>query len=183
MVDIKLVIANTKTGKCFQQEIKDDVSKSFVGKKIGDKIKGETLDYTGYEFEITGGSDKSGFPMRSDVEGSMKKRILAVEGVGMKRKTSKTKKGYLTFKGIKQRKTVAGNTIGEHTSQINLKILKEGSKKIGPEEKEAPKVEEKPKVKETPKEEKKEEPKVEEKPAEEKKKEKPKSEVKEEKKE
>ncbi len=132
MVDIKLVIGNPKTGKCFQQEIKDDVSKSFMNKKLGNSIKGEFLDYTGYTFEITGGSDKSGFPMRRDVEGQMKKRILAVKGVGLKSKTSKTKKGKLTFKGIRQRKTVAGNTIGPQTSQINLKITKEGSKKIGP---------------------------------------------------
>ena len=139
MVDIKLVIGNPKTGKCFQQEIKDDVSKSFMNLKIGDKVKGELLDFSGYEFQITGGSDKSGFPMRRDVEGTLKKKILAVEGLGLKRKTSKTKKGKLSFKGIRQRKTVAGNTIGVQTSQINLKIIKEGPKKIGPDaEPEAP---------------------------------------------
>lgn len=132
MVDIKLVIGNPKTGKSFQQEIKDDVSKSFMNLKIGDKVKGELLDYSGYEFQITGGSDKSGFPMRKDIDGIFKKKILAVKGLGLKRKTSKTKKGKLTFKGIRQRKTVAGNTIGVQTSQINLKIIKEGSKKIGP---------------------------------------------------
>ena len=151
MVDIKLVIGNPKTGKSFQQEIKDDVSKQFLGKKIKDTIKGEVLDYTGYEFEITGGSDKSGFPMRRDVEGSGKKKILAVEGTGLKRKTSKTKKGKLSFKGIKQRKTVAGNTINQNTSQINLKVIKEGKEKITqlePEAKEESKAEEKAETKE-----------------------------------
>jgi small subunit ribosomal protein S6e len=157
MVDIKLNISNPKTGKSFQQEIKDDVSKQFLNKKIGDNIKGEILDYTGYEFVITGGSDKSGFPMRKDVEGPLKKRILAVKGLGLKKKTSKTKKGKLTFDGIRQRKTVAGNTIGQNTSQINIKITKEGKEKIAqlePEVKEEAKVEE---VKDTKNAEKKEE--------------------------
>ena len=103
MAEFKIVISNTKTGKTFQQEAKDNVAKLFIGKKIGDKIKGEVLDYTGYEFEITGGSDKSGFPMRKDAQGQLKKKILAVSGVGLNRKISKTKKGKLTFKGIKQR--------------------------------------------------------------------------------
>jgi small subunit ribosomal protein S6e len=186
MVDIKLVINNPKTGKSFQQDIKDEISKQFLGKKIGDKIKGEILDYTGYEFELTGGSDKSGFPMRKDVEGTIKKKILAVEGTGLKKKTSKTKKGKMRFKGIKQRKTVAGNTIGQSTSQINLKIIKEGKEKIAQLEpvKEEPKAEVKEEKKEEPKaevkEEKKEEPKAE---VKEEKKEEPKAEVKEEKKE
>lgn len=135
MVDIKLVIGNPKTGKSFQQDIKDDVSKQFMGKKIGDKLNGELLDYTGYEFEITGGSDSSGFPMRKDVQGTMKKRILAIQGIGIKRKVSITKKGKLKHHGARQRKTVAGNTIGSTTAQINLKITKEGPSKIGPEDK------------------------------------------------
>ena len=159
MADTKLVIANPKTGKTFQQEIDNEKFKHFSGKKIGDKIKGEVLDYTGYEFEITGGSDKSGFPMRLDLQGARKGKILATEGIGLKRKKSKTKKGFLTFKGTRQRKTVAGNTIGPNISQINIKITKEGPKKIGPEAEEN---------KEEPKEEKKEEAKEEkkEKPAE-----------------
>jgi small subunit ribosomal protein S6e len=135
MVDIKLVIGNPKSGKSFQQEIKDDISKQFMGKKIGDKINGELLDYTGYEFEITGGSDSSGFPMRRDVIGTMRKKILAIQGVGLKRKVSITKKGKLKHYGARQRKTVAGNTVGTATAQINIKITKEGPNKIGPEDK------------------------------------------------
>ncbi|MGM5484788.1 MAG: S6e family ribosomal protein [Nanobdellota archaeon] len=126
MVDLKVVISNK--GKTFQKEVQD--AKSFLDKKIGDKIKGEVLDYTGYEFEITGGSDKSGFPMRKDVEGNGRGKILAVEGTGLHRKKSKTNKGNLKFHGAKQRKTVSGNTIGPRTAQVNLKITKEGKEKI-----------------------------------------------------
>ena len=40
-----------------------------VGKKIGDKFNGDVIGLNGYVLEITGGSDKEGFPMRNDIEG------------------------------------------------------------------------------------------------------------------
>ena len=40
-----------------------------VAEKIMEKIDGNTLGLSGYELQITGGSDKSGFPMRRDIEG------------------------------------------------------------------------------------------------------------------
>jgi len=167
MVEFKLVLANPKDGKCYQREVKDNSAAPFVGMKLGDKVRGETFDLTGYEFEITGGSDNAGFPMRKDMEGSGRKKILAVEGVGLR------KKG----KGIRQKKTVCGNTIHEGTAQINLKVLKTGTAPLGGEEKkEEPKAEEKPKEEAKP-EEKKEAPKEEKKP-EEKPKEEPKAEEK-----
>ncbi|MBD3304321.1 30S ribosomal protein S6e [Candidatus Woesearchaeota archaeon] len=159
MVGFKVVIG-TKDGKCHQKEISEEDSKSLVGRKIGDTIKGELIGLTGYEFAITGGTDHAGFPMRKDIAGTARKRILAVSGVGLKKKA----------RGIRKRKTVCGNTIHPKISQINLKILKEGSEKLGaaPKEgeapaegeapKKAPKKEEKKeeKPKEAPKEEKKE---------------------------
>ncbi|MBW2999126.1 hypothetical protein KY339_00510 [Candidatus Woesearchaeota archaeon] len=198
MAEFKLVIG-TKDGKSFQKEIKDEAASSFLTKKIGDKIKGESIDLPGYEFEITGGSDYCGFPMRADVTGIGRKRVLTVKGVGIKNKKKyrkREKKGKRTMKGMRQRRTVAGNTIYSKTAQINLKVLKagkaplvaapaekkeeapkEGKKEAVKEEKpkeekkETPKEEKPEKKEEAPKEEKKEAPK-EEKPAEEKKEEK-----------
>jgi len=166
MTEFKLVIADSKTGKCSQREVKDQDASFFLGKKIKDVVKGEALGLQGYEFEITGGSDDCGFPMRYDVNGAARKKILAISGVGL------TKKG----KGVRQRKTVCGNTVHEKISQINLKILKAGKDPLekAPEEEEAKsEAEEKPAEKaaeEKPKEEAKEE-KAEEKPAKEEKKE------------
>ena len=57
MADFKLVIANPKTGKCVQQELKAPNSNVMIGKKIGDKIEGSNINLKGYELEITGGSD------------------------------------------------------------------------------------------------------------------------------
>ncbi len=157
MADFKLTIANPQTGKCVQRESKAPESNTLIGKKIGDKIDGNLIGLADYEFELTGGSDYCGFPMRRDVQGTNRKRILAVEGVGIKKKA----------KGLRQRKTICGNTIHDKIVQINLKTLKEGKEKIFEDKaKEEPKKEEKPKEK--PKVEKKE-PKTEEKPKEEKK--------------
>ena len=116
MADLKLVLADPKTGKCSQREVKEAEAEVFLGKQIGDKVKGESFGFNGYEVEITGGSDSSGFPMRRDIDGVGRKRILVVKGVGAKKKR----------KGQRQRKTVRGNTIGQKTNQVNLKILKYG---------------------------------------------------------
>src|SRR3989338_57605 len=115
MVSLKVVIG-TKDGKCVQKELPEDQSKSFIGKKIGDKVSGDSLGLSGYEFLITGGSDYCGFPMRKDIEGFARKRILAVQGIGLKKEA----------KGIRQRKTVCGNTIHPKIAQVNMKVLVEG---------------------------------------------------------
>ncbi|MBI5390898.1 30S ribosomal protein S6e [Candidatus Woesearchaeota archaeon] len=120
MVSIKLVIADSKMGKCVQKEVKDAQASVLLGKKVNDMISGDLLGFAGYEFQITGGSDYCGFPMRADVQGPVRKRILAVEGIGIKK----------IGRGTKQRKTVCGNTIHDKISQVNLKILKHGTEKL-----------------------------------------------------
>ena len=114
MAELKIVIGDPKTKKCYQKVISD--SKALMGKKIGDTFKGETIDFSGYEFEITGGSDSNGFPMRKDLEGTLKKKILIAGGVGFNSKR----------KGMRRRKTVAANTIFEKTAQVNVKVIKNG---------------------------------------------------------
>ena len=119
MVSFKVVIG-TKEGKCVQKEIQEPEAKTLLGKKIGDTINGDHLGLSGYEFQVTGGSDYCGFPMRKDVEGFARKRILAVSGVGLKKEA----------KGIRIRKTVCGNTIHPKISQVNLKVTKEGKEPL-----------------------------------------------------
>lgn len=163
MVEFKLTIADPKTGKCVQKTVAEDGVKGLIGLKIGDSVKGEVINLTGYEFLITGGSDFCGFPMRKGISGA-RKRVLIGKGVGFRGGR----------KGMRRRKTVCGDSINEKISQINLKITKHGSKPLKEEasgEAEAAK-----KAEEKPKEEKKEAPKekapakkAEEKPKEEKK--------------
>ncbi len=114
MAEFKIVLS--QNGRSKMIELKDDAASVLIGKKIGDLVNGEVFDLAGYEFKITGGSDNAGKPMRADVEGQGKTRILAVSGVGVKAKRA----------GMRQRKLVAGNTIHELTSQINLNVEKAG---------------------------------------------------------
>jgi small subunit ribosomal protein S6e len=155
MGNIKFVINDGKTGKTYQTEV--DGSKLY-GRKIKDKIKGDLLDISGYEFEITGGSDYCGFPMRPDLQISGRKKLLLTRGIGVK----------TVKKGQRIRKTVCGAIVNDTTHQVNMKILKYGAKK--PEElfkkKEGSEEATEEVKEEKPKEAPKEEPKKEEKPIE-----------------
>ena len=135
MAEFKVVISDPKSGKSVQKEVKDPEAGSLIGKKIRETVKGDSIGFAGYEFEITGGSDNAGFPMRSDVPGQARKKILAVNGIGISNKKKyrkKTMKGLRTMKGMRQRKTVAGNTVYEKTAQVNLKIIKQGKENLFP---------------------------------------------------
>lgn len=135
MVEFKIVIANPKTGRCVQKEVKEENATAFLGKKVGEIIRGELLDLTGYEFKITGGSDYCGFPMRADVDGLGRKKILTVSGIGvlpLKKKRRKNKQ-YQSYPGSRQRRTVCGNTVHDKIVQINLTVIKQGTSPLGDE--------------------------------------------------
>jgi small subunit ribosomal protein S6e len=108
MVSFKLVLSDPRTGKSEAQEVKDASAQFLVGHKIGDIIDASSIGLNG-KIMITGGSDKAGFPMRSDTLGGGKNYVLLTRGVGYKTKE----------KGAKKRKLVRGNTITEETYQVN----------------------------------------------------------------
>jgi len=130
MAEFKLVISDPKARRAYQIEIKSPDADRLIGKKIGDIIKGELINIPGFEFKITGGSDKQGFPMRPDIPGTKRIRALLSSGPGIKIKR----------KGERRRKSVRGNQISEEIVQINMKVVKYGNKSLaaalGKEEKE-----------------------------------------------
>ncbi len=122
-----------KTGKTYKLELE---SEELVGKALHDKVSGKDIlpDLEGYEFEITGASDKSGFTAFESVEGIGLKKVLLTYGKAMKkkpRKEGKKKSSKNRPKGLRLRKTVRGRVISPAIIQINLKVLKEGGKKLG----------------------------------------------------
>ncbi len=119
MANFKVVVSDPKSRKAFQKEIEQKAS-GFMGKKISDKVKGDPLGLSGYEFQITGGSDAQGFPMRRDVDGIARKRLLLSIGPGFHPET----------RGQRKRKSVRGNTISPEISQINAKVVTYGSKPL-----------------------------------------------------
>ena len=110
------------SGKGMSKLIEIDEKKfRFEGMKIGEIIRGGLIGFPNYEFEITGGSDSSGFPMRKDVHGPVKKKILV----------SKRGIGYKPLrKGQKKRKTVRGNEVTYDMTLINLKVVKYGEAEL-----------------------------------------------------
>ena len=113
---------NTGSGKGLTKLIEIDEKKfRFEGMKIGDTIKGGLVGFPNYEFKITGGSDSSGFPLRRDVHGPVKKKILVSKrGTGYKPKR----------KGQKRRKMVRGNEITFDMTLINLSVVKYGEAEL-----------------------------------------------------
>ena len=115
--EIKCVINDPKTGKSYSKPVQ---TSALLNRKIKDKVPGNLVDLIGYELEIKGGSDNSGFPMRPEIDTTQRKKILVKDSIGVKIKR----------KGMFRRKTVRGNTISEKTAQINLTVSKYGTKPI-----------------------------------------------------
>jgi len=116
MPELKFVINDPKTGKSYSKVHEAELS----GIKIGDKVSGNIFGLNDFEFQFTGGSDHAGFPMRKDINSPNRKSALLGSGSGV----------HIKRKGLKLRKTVRGNTVGNYTKQINLKIIKQGKQTI-----------------------------------------------------
>lgn len=118
MSEFKIVINDAKSGKSFSNNVNTDI---FKNKKIGDKVPGDGIGFKDYEFQIMGGSDKAGFPMRKDVEGTVRRKgLFSKSGVGVN----------IPRRGNRIRKSVSGNSVSLNVSQVNLKVVKYGHKKI-----------------------------------------------------
>ena len=112
MGKIKLSISNPD-GKVQNLEIEGPRAQQFVGMKMGDTLNGTVLGLPDIKLRITGGSDKDGFPMRRDVHGGVRKRILLSNGIGFK----------TSVKGQRRMKMVHGNVITDDIVQVNIKTV------------------------------------------------------------
>jgi len=120
MVEFKIVVNDTKTGKSHNILVGGHHANSLIGKKINDEVDGIFVSLPGYKLQITGGTDKNGFPMRKDLSGTTRRRLLLSESLGFKPKDS----------GVRKKKSVRGNTINQEVVQINMKVVKHSSRPI-----------------------------------------------------
>jgi len=121
-----------KSGKTYKLESETE---ELVGKELHDTIPGKDLspDLEGYGLEIVGLSDKAGFASHKAVSGTGLKKLLLTYGKSMKkrpRREGKKPRSNPKPKGLRLRKTVRGRVISPEIVQINLKVIKEGSKKL-----------------------------------------------------
>jgi small subunit ribosomal protein S6e len=109
LAQFKLVVSDTK-GKSITHELKDRAAQPLMGSKIGSIIDASVIGVSGGKLKITGGSDKAGTPMRSDLHGGVKKYILLSTGVGNRSEA-------------RIRKLIRGNMVTEEIYQLNCMLI------------------------------------------------------------
>ena len=109
MANFKLTISDIK-GKSITKELKEGDANPLMGLVIGAETDAVIVGLAG-KLKITGGSDKSGVPMRGDLHGMARKRVLLSKGVGLQD----------TEYGLRKRKLVRGNTVSDEIFQVNCK--------------------------------------------------------------
>jgi small subunit ribosomal protein S6e len=117
MAEFKLIVSDPKTRKSEVREVKDAGAQMLLGRKIGEIVDGAPMGLA-FKIQITGGSDRAGFPMRADVLGGGKNYVLLTSGVGFRSGE----------KGAKKRKLLRGSQINEEIYQVNAKKVEEPAK-------------------------------------------------------
>ena len=110
MTNFKLTISDIK-GKSVSKELKDNDANPLLGLQLGNETDATIVGLTG-KLKLTGGSDKSGIPMRNDIHGAARNRVLLARGVGLQDAEA----------GQRKRKLMRGNTISEEIYQVNCKF-------------------------------------------------------------
>ncbi|MDH5793943.1 MAG: 30S ribosomal protein S6e, partial [Candidatus Bathyarchaeota archaeon] len=113
MAKFKIIVSDPETGTSRVVELEETRAVPLIGRKIGDVIDGSVVDLPGHKAQIIGGSDKDGFPMRRDVHGGVRRRVILSGGVGFNPQNE----------GERRRKTVRGNVITDEVVQLNMKIV------------------------------------------------------------
>ena len=110
MANFKLTISDSK-GKSITKELKDAEANPLISLQLGSEMDAAIVGLSG-KLKITGGSDKSGVPMRADIHGGSRKYVLLTKGVGLQD----------AEKGERVRKLIRGNAISEEIYQLNCKF-------------------------------------------------------------
>ncbi len=108
------MVSNPSDGTSKTVTVSDPHSQALIGLQIGDIVNGDPFGLAGVELKILGGTDRSGIPMRNDVPGGSKRKLLLSSPPGFKPSED----------GERKRKLVRGKMITEDIVQINAVILK-----------------------------------------------------------
>ena len=109
LAQFKLIVSDKK-GRSIAQELKDRTAQPLLGTKVGSIIDSSIIGVAGGKLKITGGSDRTGTPMRPDVHGGVKKYVLLSRGVGNRNEA-------------RVRKLVRGNMVTEEIYQLNSMLV------------------------------------------------------------
>lgn len=120
MADFRIVVSDSKTAQAYQVTVTGAAASKIIGKNIGDTISGDIAGLGGYTLKLTGGTDKDGFPMRPDLPGPARRKILVAGGVGFHPKAD----------GVRMRKAMRGREISSDVTQINTVVVEYGQKPL-----------------------------------------------------
>lgn len=99
-------------------ELEEAHALPLIGRKLGEIIDGSIVNLPAHKLQVLGGSDHDGFPMRANVHGGVRRRVILSGGIGYNPSNE----------GARKRKTVRGNTITDEIVQINMKIVEKPKK-------------------------------------------------------
>lgn len=113
-------VIGTSSGETHSIDLDDQQEQTLIGKQIGDTVDGAALGLDGYTLEITGGSDQDGFPMRDEIPGTGRRKVLAGDEIGQRDLRD----------GERRRVSVRGNIISDAIEQVNLTVTEEGDDSV-----------------------------------------------------
>ena len=118
MAKFKVIVSDPQAGTSKVVELEEARAAPFIGRRLGETLDGSAVDLPAHTVQILGGSDKDGVPMRGNVHGGVRRRVVLSGGAGFSPKNS----------GERKRKTVRGNVITDEIVQINMKIVERPAK-------------------------------------------------------
>ena len=118
MAKFKVIVSDPQSGTSKVVELEEARAAPFIGRRLGETLDGSAVDLPAHTVQILGGSDKDGVPMRGNVHGGVRRRVVLSGGAGFIPKNS----------GERKRKTVRGNVITDEIVQINMKIVERPAK-------------------------------------------------------
>ena len=120
MVEFKAIVNDKKTGKSYNVAVSGRHADSLIGVKIGEVVDGVFVGLPGYSVKITGGSDYDGTPMRADLPGNKRVKLLLSDSKGF----------HEVYHGERRRTAIRGNAISAEITQINMVVAEYGPKSI-----------------------------------------------------
>jgi small subunit ribosomal protein S6e len=118
MAKFKVIVSDPEAGKSKVVELDGARAVPLIGRKLGETVDGSVVGMSGKKLQLTGGSDKDGFPMRHNIHGGVRISVVVSKSVGF----------HPTHEGERQRKTLRGNVITEDIVQINAKVVEKAKK-------------------------------------------------------
>ena len=115
MVEFKAIVNDVKTGKSYNVAVSGHHANSLIGINIGEVVDGIFVGLPGYKLKITGGSDGNGTPMRRDLPGNKRVKLLLSDSLGFHEK----------YPGQRKRVAIRGSAISAEIVQINRDLRRD----------------------------------------------------------